>query len=237
MRKDLFQCSNRPQKGIQCLRCQNRILFDFPKRPKGIEQPIVIGIPRVLNMFEDYPFWHTLFTECGFRVVLSPESNFALYQAWSGICHVRHICFPAKIAHGHILALVDQGVDRIFYPIVPKETKEFASSSNSYNCPVVSGYPDVIRSSMNPAERFGIPFDKPVIPFHNRHALEKACRAYLETLGDFSYALQACFYPSTGHSQSAQQRADSTSTSPLRTAVGEGKLVFVVTGRPTMPIH
>ena len=230
--KIFFNARTARKKGYNAFDVKNRILFDFPKRPKGIEQPIVIGIPRVLNMFEDYPFWHTLFTECGFRVVLSPESNFALYQRGAGYVMSDNICFPAKIAHGHILALVDQGVDRIFYPIVPKETKEFASSSNSYNCPVVSGYPEVIRSSMNPAERFGIPFDKPVIPFHNRHALEKACRAYLETLGISHTLFKHAFIRALAIRKARNKELILHQRRRFEQAVGEGKLVFVVTGRP-----
>ena len=82
---------------------------------KSNNKPLRIGIPRVLNIFEHYPFWHTLFTECGFEVVLSPESNTSLYQKGVGCIMSDNICFPAKLVHGHIIALVDQGVDPVSY--------------------------------------------------------------------------------------------------------------------------
>lgn len=230
--KIFFNARTARQKGYNAFDDKNRILFEFPKRPKWIDRPTVIGIPRVLNLFEDYPFWHTLFTECGFRVVLSPESNYALYQRGAGYVMSDNICFPAKIAHGHILALSDQKVDRIFYPIVPKEDKEFANSSNSYNCPVVSGYPEVVRSSMDPAERFGIPFDKPVIPFHNRRVLERACRSYLETL-DVSHAtFKHAFIRALAIRKARNKELILHQRRRFEQAAGEGKLVFVVTGRP-----
>lgn len=143
------------QKGYNAFDEKNRILFDrgtgIEKTTNGGGKPIKIGIPRALNIFENYPFWHTLFTECGFEVVLSPESNTSLYQKGVGSIMSDNICFPAKLVHGHILALIHHGVDRIFYPMIIKEQKEFRSSSNSYNCPVICGYPDVIRSSIDPA--------------------------------------------------------------------------------------
>ncbi len=230
--KIFFNARTARQKGYNAFDEKNRILFDFPKRPKWLDRPTVIGIPRVLNLFEDYPFWHTLFTECRFRVVLSPESNYELYQRGAGYVMSDNICFPAKISHGHILALVDQKVDRIFYPIVPKEDKEFANSSNSYNCPVVSGYPEVIRSSMDPAERFGIPFDKPVIPFHNRRVLERACRAYLETLDVSHTTFKHAFIRALAIRKSRNKELILHQRRRFEQAVGEGRPVFVVTGRP-----
>ncbi|HCO67697.1 MAG TPA: hypothetical protein DIT04_08095, partial [Dysgonomonas sp.] len=162
---------------------KNEILFNHCVNADNIQQGKTIGIPRVLNMFDNYPFWHTLLSECGFNVRLSPESTFPLYQKGVGSIMSDNICFPAKLVHGHILALIEQKVDRIFYPIIPKEEKEFGASSNSFNCPVVSGYPEVIRSSMEPEEKYGIPFDKPVITFSSDRALEKACFEYVSSLG------------------------------------------------------
>jgi predicted nucleotide-binding protein (sugar kinase/HSP70/actin superfamily) len=142
-----------------------------------------IGIPRVLNMYENFPFWKTLFEQCGLGVMLSMESTMSLYQSGIGSVMSDNICFPAKLVHGHILALAKMGVDRIFYPIVPKEEKESADTCNSYNCPVVSGYPEVIRSAINPAENLGVPFDKPVMNFGNKRTLKKQCWQYVSQFG------------------------------------------------------
>jgi len=145
--KIFYDKSTAPEKGYNAFDVKNRILFDRNKKKKEPAIRKIIGIPRVLNMFENYPFWHTLFTECNMEVILSPESTTKLYQKGVGSVMSDNICFPAKLVHGHILTLAEQGVDRIFYPMIIKEEKEFKSSNNSFNCPVVSGYPDVIRSS------------------------------------------------------------------------------------------
>ena len=186
--KVFYNKNTSPEKGYNAFEFKSEQLFgrdiiDSEKSMQSHNNGKRIGIPRVLNMFENYPFWHTLFTECGLNVVLSPESTFSLYRKGVNSVMSDNICFPAKLVHGHILSLVEQGVDRIFYPIIPKEEKDFDSSNNSFNCPVVSGYPDVIRSAIDPKEKFGIPFDKPVITFNDRKALERGCFAYLTSLG------------------------------------------------------
>jgi predicted nucleotide-binding protein (sugar kinase/HSP70/actin superfamily) len=90
---------------------------------------ITIGIPRVLNMYDHFPFWKTLFESCGFETVLSPESTSTLFQKSVGSVMSDNICFPAKLAHGHILALLEQKPDRLFYPLIPKTGKEFRHAS------------------------------------------------------------------------------------------------------------
>ena len=101
----------------------------------------VISIPRVMNMYENYPFWFTLFTALGFRVELSsshPDETLGIDTVPS-----QTVCFPAKLVHRHIAELLARGADLIFYPGVQKETNEFTCSDNHYNCPVIAGYPDV----------------------------------------------------------------------------------------------
>ncbi|MEA4916909.1 acyl-CoA dehydratase activase-related protein [Proteiniphilum sp.] len=191
-----------------------------------------IGIPRVLNMFENYPFWHTLLAECGFEVVLSPESTTKMYQKGVGSVMSDNICFPAKLVHGHIIALAEQKVDRIFYPTILKEEKEFQSSNNSFNCPVVSGYPDVIRSAMKPEERFGIHFDKPVITFSNDEALEKACYGYVSSLGVSKAVFNSAFKNALQERENMKKILRDNQRVLFDKAVGENKLVFVVAGRP-----
>jgi predicted nucleotide-binding protein (sugar kinase/HSP70/actin superfamily) len=89
-----------------------------------------------------------------------------------------NICYPAKLAHAHILNLLKCGVDRIFYPRVTYEQPNFTDAANSYNCPIVTGYPDVIDSAVNPAER-GTPMDSPLINFKDRAQLRSSCKNYL----------------------------------------------------------
>ena len=193
---------------------------------------IRIGIPRVLNMYENYPFWQTLFTECGFNVVLSPESSFPLYQKGIGSVMSDNICFPAKLVHGHILSLIEQRVDRIFYPIVPKEEKEFDAANNSFNCPVVSGYPDVIRSAIDPHAKYGIPFDKPVITFNDPSALKKSCFAYFSSLGVSKDVFLKAFLKATEAQQATNRVFYNKQKQLLNEALENKQFVFVVAGRP-----
>ncbi|MDR3134199.1 MAG: acyl-CoA dehydratase activase-related protein [Prevotellaceae bacterium] len=163
------------------------------------EPKLRIGIPRGLNMFENYPFWHTLLVECNLQPVLSQPSTYAMYEQGLRSVMSDNICFPAKLMHGHILNLLEQKVHRILFPYVVFEQKEDSRSANSYNCPVVTGYSDVIKAGMNTAEKFGVPIDAPTVAFNDDKLLYKACKEYLYSLhvpGDtvkraFTLALQA----------------------------------------------
>ena len=193
---------------------------------------IKVGIPRVLNLYENYPFWQTLFTSSGIAVVLSPESSYPLYQKGVGSVMSDNICFPAKLVHGHILSLIEQHVDRIFYPIIPKEEKDFKTSCNSYNCPVVSGYPDVIRSAIDPQEKYGIPFDKPVITFNDAAALERSCYAYFSSLGISKSIFSKAFQKARDAQRTVRKNLCAKQRQILEEALKTKKLVFVVAGRP-----
>ncbi len=229
--KVFFNKGSAPQKGYNAFDEKNKILFN--RTTESLSQPKqTIGIPRVLNMYENYPFWHTLFTACGMQVVLSSESNFSLYQKGVGHIMSDNICFPAKLVHGHILDLVNQHVNRIFYPIVIKEEKELKHSNNSFNCPIVSGYPDVVRSSMEPEEKYGIPFDKPVITFSNNQALKKACYHYLKQLGVSTAVFNTAFDKALHERKETLRRLIGDQRKLFDKLVSEQKLIFVVAGRP-----
>lgn len=124
-----------------------RLLFDRETPEQGSP---VVGIPRVLNLYENYPFWHALFTRCGIRVVLSEPSTFVSYEKALHTVMSDNICFPTKLVHSHIQDLVHKKVDRIFLPYVVYEHESDKKMSNSYTCPIVAGYSDVIRSAMSP---------------------------------------------------------------------------------------
>ncbi|MDH6357516.1 acyl-CoA dehydratase activase-related protein [Parabacteroides sp. PF5-9] len=231
--KVFFNNSQAEKKGYNAFEMKNDLLFKSEVSSINTPDPLpTIGIPRVLNMFENYPFWHALFTACGFNVILSPESTFSLYQSGAGSIMSENICFPAKLVHGHILALIQQKVDRIFYPMIPKEEKEFNRSVNSFNCPVVSGYPDVIRSAMDPEGKYGIPFDKPVITFNTEKALEKTAYAYFATLGiSKPVFLKALGKAKQIHNDFKQQLIDQQKQL-LEKAANDKELAFIVAGRP-----
>ena len=106
-------------------------------------------MPRVLNMYENYPFWFTFFTKLGFRVELSPASSKEIYEKGMDTISSDTACYPAKLVHGHIKALIESGVKRIFYPSINYELVEDEGANNHYNCPIVAMYPEVIAGNMD----------------------------------------------------------------------------------------
>ncbi|MDR2426525.1 MAG: acyl-CoA dehydratase activase-related protein [Endomicrobium sp.] len=158
-------------------------LFDFYK-PLPAEKALrgEIGIPRVLNMYENYPFWFAFFTKLGFRVVLSDPSSNALFNEGLKSIPSQTVCFPAKIVHGHIENLVGKGVKTIFYPCIPFEVKEFKDADNHYNCPVVGSYPEVVRLNMGILEEKNVKFLQPFLPFDN---IKRLIYRLAEELKDF----------------------------------------------------
>ncbi|MBR4218513.1 MAG: 2-hydroxyacyl-CoA dehydratase [Bacteroidales bacterium] len=217
-------------KGVNMFAEKFRLLFN-----RSVDMPAdapTIGIPRGLGIYENYPFWHTLFTHCGFRVVLSQASTNRLYETGLHSIMADNICFPAKLMHGHILNLVERKVDRIFYPYVVYERKEDNHSRNSYNCPIVAGYADVIRSSMDPAVKYGIPFDSPVITFSSASLTHKSCAAYLKMLGvpaaRAKEAVDAAIKAQNEYLSALTRRAADV----LAAAEKENRMVIVLACRP-----
>lgn len=130
-----------------------------------------IGIPRVLNMYENYPFWHTLLSDLKFRVVLSPRSSKEIFEKGMESIPSESVCYPAKLVHGHIEALIDKGISYIFYPSVSYEQQEFSDANNRYNCPVVTSYPEVIRNNVDTIETKQIIFRNPFLDLGNEKTL------------------------------------------------------------------
>ena len=124
----------------------------------------VIGLPRVLSLWDNAPFWTTLLRALGFSVRLSRESTRELYESGLSAVSSDTVCFPAKLAHGHIRDLVSQGVTRILMPTVTTVPTENRSRKSVSMCAVVKGYPMVLRNTDNAQDRWGIPFDNPL--FH-----------------------------------------------------------------------
>ncbi|MBQ9992688.1 MAG: 2-hydroxyacyl-CoA dehydratase [Firmicutes bacterium] len=158
-------------------------LFDFEYNRLFAYQPWEsaprgkIGIPRVLNMYDNYPFWHTLLTRLGFEVVLSPQSSKRLFEKGMESIPSEAVCYPAKLVHGHIEALLEQGIDLIFYPCVMYEHKDYKEAENHYNCPVVSGYPEVIRNNMDAFIDGRAKLVKPFVNFDDKKKLLRALQS------------------------------------------------------------
>ncbi len=144
----------------------------------------VVGIPRVLNMYENYPFWFTFFTSLGFSVVLSPSSSKAMYEHGMETISSDTACYPAKMVHGHIKWLVEQGVKWIFYPSVNYEMKEDETAPNHYNCPIVATYPEVISNNMDEIfEENDVTFTHPFLPYDSDQGLIREMHTLLKHLG------------------------------------------------------
>ncbi len=133
----------------------------------------VVGIPRVLNIYENYPFWHTLFTDLGFRVELSKLSSRKIYENGLGSIPSETACYPAKIVHGHIMDLIEKDIDFIFYPSVFYEKQEDEKADNHLNCPVVTGYPEVIKHNIEELKENKVEFLNPFISFDDKNSLTK----------------------------------------------------------------
>lgn len=203
---------------------KQELLFD---RRADLAQPrLTVSIPRCLNMYEDYPFWHTLFTTCGIQVCLSDASNFAAYERHARMVMSDNICFPAKLVHSHIQNLIDRKVDRIFMPFVVFERQD--KGQNSYNCPIVTGYAEVVKG----VQAEGIPIDAPAITFKDGKLLLRQCVEYLGTLGvDESTARKA--FDRAQHEQDAFVRAlVDANEQTLCLARAKGELAILLAGRP-----
>ncbi|MBI5952628.1 MAG: hypothetical protein HY865_13300 [Chloroflexi bacterium] len=219
------------RRGVNLPALKLDMLFNRKTAPDSTPK-LVVGIPRVLNQFENFPFWNTLFVESGIKVQLSAASSNAVFQ--KGAAHIMsdNLCFPAKLVSGHIINLVEQGVDRIFYPMVFYEETHFADSANSFNCPVVSGYADVVRNVINPQERYGIPLDMPPITFEDKKLLKKTCVEYLASLG-VARSVAARAYEKAEESQKQfKVQVRSTAAEILENAREDGRPVILLMGRP-----
>ena len=148
-------------------------LFDYEPLSEEKAARGTVGIPRVLNMYENYPFWYTFFTKLGYRVVLSPQSSHKLYELGIESIPSESECYPAKLAHGHIMWLIKQGVKFIFYPCVPYEHNEYEGTNNHYNCPIVTSYAENIKNNVEELKTENIDFRNPFMSFESEEKLVK----------------------------------------------------------------
>ncbi|NIZ18789.1 CoA activase [Spirochaetales bacterium BR151] len=203
-------------------------LDEQPKRP-------TIGIPRVLNMWDNFPFWHAMFEESGFNVVLSDPSTVSLAEKGYATVMSENICYPAKITNGHIINLVEKKVDRIFYPMIIYEKAEFddTASANEYNCPVVAGYPEVISAAMMPETKHGIPFDKPSLAMNDKKLFKKGLWSYFhEHLGVNKKIFDEAFDKAVAADVQYRKAIQEKSQAVINVAREEKRLLIMLLGRP-----
>ncbi|MEE0879439.1 MAG: acyl-CoA dehydratase activase, partial [Treponemataceae bacterium] len=147
-------------------------LFSYKPLSKDEAPRGDVGIPRVLNMYENYPMWFTFFTKLGFRVRLSPRSTRSVYEYGLETIPSESVCYPGKISHGHIESLLKSGVKFIFYPCAPYEQREDEGAGNHYNCPIVTSYPEVLRNNIDALRQDdSITFMNPFLPIYDKQRL------------------------------------------------------------------
>lgn len=178
-----FVTGNRCERGIGGTKNKENIpnLYDYKNKRIFGYKPLTldeatrgtVGIPRVLNMYENYPFWATFFKELKFRVILSPQSTRKIYELGIESIPSESECYPAKLAHGHVTWLIKQGVEFIFYPCIPYERNETPDANNHYNCPIVTSYAENIKNNVEELRTEQIKFMNPFMAMTNEAVLEK----------------------------------------------------------------
>lgn len=219
---------------------KERLLFGEATTPSTINgassytEGCVVAIPRILGMYEDFPFWQALFSNCGIKVVLSSDSSFHRYEQQLNSVMSDNICFPAKLVHSHIheldqwLSSIDVKDKRIFFPYVVYEKKEDARTDNSFNCPIVTAYSDVVRNSMNLANVM----DSPVITFANRQLLEKQIMRYLKTWGIDKKQIRFAFKEACQAQDNYNAKLVAENKAIVEEARKNNQLVILLAGRP-----
>ena len=208
-----------------------KLLDDYRKAAAPASPRAKIGIPLCLNMYELLPFWHTLFTKLGFEVVVSPFSNRKLYQSGQATIPSDTACFPAKLTHGHIRWLCEQGVDAIFYPCMSYNLDEHLGD-NHYNCPVVAYYPEVLEG--NCPELNATKFIYDYFNLERRKdfykKFQQALDKYFPGLGKKAVheAIDAAYDEYARHMQQLRDKG----TEIIAAARKEGKHIVVLAGRP-----
>lgn len=238
-----FVTGNRCERGAGGIQSKERLpnLYKYKRKRLFDYMPLsdfdatrgTVAIPRVLNMYENYPFWFTFFTKLKFRVVLSPTSSKALYEKGIDTIASDTVCYPAKLVHGHIRWLVDAGEQWIFYPSINYERKEDITAPNHYNCPIVATYPELIANNMDEIFKENlVKFSHPFIPYDNDQKLTKQLFKLLKdfhiTRDEVSRAV------AHGRREQNRYKADVMKQGEyaLKYARSHGKKSIVLSGRP-----
>ena len=222
----------REDKKVNLVDYKYRRLFKYRPLLKKEAVRGEIGIPRVLNMYENYPLWHTFFSDLGFRVKLSPRSNKELYEQGMETIPSDTACYPAKIAHGHIQALIDGGVPMIFYPGVVFERQESKEADNHFNCPIVQSYPDVIRNNVDDIREGKVDYRNPYLNLANEASVAAVLGRCFQDLGitqeEINKALHHAYEELEAFKEDVRQKGEET----LLMLNQKGERGVVLSGRP-----
>ena len=219
------------QKGENLVEYKRRRLFDYPPledAPNG-----TIGIPRVLNIYENYPLWATFFRELGFRVVLSPFSDRKIYELGMESIPSESECYPAKLAHGHVQWLVDQGIKTIFHPCVFYEHQESKTAQNHFNCPIVVSYAENLKNNVEAIADGQVRYIRPFIAFTDeKTAADRLVRLCAEQWSLGEDAVRSAVKLAWAEQRRAKEDIRAKGTQLLQQMTDAGQSGIVLTGRP-----
>ena len=235
-----FISGNRCERGIGGQKNANNVpnlfeyklqrLFSYPALDPTQASRGTVGIPRVLNMYENYPFWHTFFTRLGYRVVLSPSSNRKIYELGIESIPSESECYPAKLAHGHVTWLINHGVDFIFYPALFYERDEVEGANNHYNCPIVTSYSENIKNNVEEISSGQMKLRNPFMSFRDIDTVTQALLREFSELpaGEVRTAAKAAWEELAAARKDIQKKGEETLDYLAKT----GKRGIVLAGRP-----
>jgi len=189
-----------------------------------------VGIVRALNIYENYPFWHTFFTKLGYRVVLSPKSSRFVYEKGLESMPSESVCYPAKLVHGHVMELVEQNVDMIFYPSVVYEKREYKDAQDCFNCPIVVSYPEAIRANVDEIHTLDIDYRNPFISLDDKKSM------FVELCAEFSdiseSEMRSAFDAAWVEMDAVKETIRKKGEDVLARLAGSDKYAIVLAGRP-----
>lgn len=240
--KRKYITGNRCERGSGTVRDDNEVfnmykykydrLFNMDTLDEASATNGIIGIPRVLNMYEIYPFWHDFFTSLKYKVVLSSRSNGELFQKGISSIPSESVCYPAKLVHGHIEDLIEQGVKRIFYPSIPFAMKEDENSDNHFNCPVVTSYPETIKANLENLRIENIDYMTHFYPIYDQKKMLKKIYEVFLPMGhnkkDLKNALNEAYLSLYKYKKDIQKKGEET----IEYLEKSGEKGIVLSGRP-----
>lgn len=212
---------------------KNQILFDYKPLAPNEAARGVVGIPRVLNMYENYPFWAVFFRQLGFSVLLSPPSSRKIYELGIESIPSESECYPAKLAHGHVSWLIREKADFIFYPCIPYERNEFPDSNNHYNCPIVTSYAENIKNNVDEITSGQVRFLNPFLSFGDKQTLcARLCEIFSQEFSIGAAEVQQAADAAWEELASTRLKMQKKGEETLRELEASGRRGIVLAGRP-----
>ena len=221
------------EKGADLFAYKRERLFRYPPLAAEAAPRGELGIPRVLNMYENYPFWATFFKALGFRVILSPLSDRRLYERGMESIPFESECYPAKLAHGHVQWLIDEGVHTIFHPCVFFEHQETPDAQNHFNCPIVVSYPENLKNNVEAAADGEVEYLKPFLAFTSEKTVaDRMARFCREQWGIPEKETRQAVSLAWAEQQRAKEDIRAEGARVLKKMRQEGRCGVVLAGRP-----